>query len=156
MFMKILSKTFAAAALLFVAGPAFALEGVYNTGVSESVEDQGGTLDVEFGPCLEAPDLFCGTVIAVNNPDASGDGAMPNGEPVIGFVMIRDLEPRKHDRYRDGKINAVDESIDKDEMIWYSVKIDALENGDIEVRGCAGFLCGRTMLWKRIDLAPAS
>ncbi len=142
-----------AAALWLLAGGAQASEivGLYNTGASELEGGVSGTLDVRFHACTDAPGLTCGTIEAAHEgEDGSGETEMPDGQPIVGFTMITGLEPRGEGRFRDGKINAVDESLDKGKMVWYGVKVDRLESGDLELRGCLGFLCPRKLRWTRI------
>lgn len=132
------------------------LTGVYNTGPSDDEDSPGGTLDVEFGPCAEDPAESCGTIVAVRDPDPDAmDDKMPDGSPIIGFVMVRELEDRGGGKYRDGEINAVDESLSKDKMVWYGVKVDALEDGRLKVKGCLSFICPRTFYWTPVTQTAA-
>lgn len=128
------------------------LDGVYNTGPSDSDENENATLDVEFGPCADQAERLCGVIVAAHDPDdPDRRDVLPDGSPVIGFAMVRGLKDKGDGEYRGGEINAIDESLKKGEMIWYGVKIDALPGGDLEVRGCLAFICPRTMVWKRIS-----
>jgi len=128
-----------------------ALDGVYNTGRSDETGDSS-TLDVKFHPCADNAERFCGTIVAVHNPaDGPGGDVLPDGSPVVGFAMIKDLENKGEGEYRSGEINAIDESLEKGKMVWYGVKIDDPADGTIEVRGCLAFICPRTMIWTRVD-----
>ena len=152
---------FAAAFLMAAVAPAGlsaeTLEGVFNTGRSEVNTDETGTLDVKFHPCADDPALSCGSVVRINDPaDPDNPRDMPDGSPVLGFTMITDLKYEGEGRYRDGRINAIDESIDKDKMIWYGVKIDALDDGRLKLKGCLAFLCPRTMYWEPVADADLS
>ena len=149
------SFAFAVIAALLAASPARAVDGVYNTGRSDTETDETGTLDVRFGPCAHDAAKVCGTIAAVHEPDGpSGRTHMPDGSPILGFEMIRDLKPEGDGRYRDGRINAVDESLRKGKMIWYGVKIDDLGAEGLKVTGCLGFICPRTMRWSMVGAGP--
>lgn len=137
-------------ASVFFATAAQALEGVYNTGRSDETGD-ASTLDVKFHPCAHDTEQFCGTIVAVHDPaDEPGADVLPDGSPIVGFTMIKDLEIKGGGEYRSGEINAVDESLEKGKMVWYGVKIDDPADGTIKVRGCLAFICPRTMIWTRV------
>ena len=143
------------AAQCWIGAQATTLDGVFNSGESERETEEGGTLDVKFHPCPYDQALSCGTVVAFHDDgDPDAEQMMPDGSPLVGFTMITDLENRGDGKFRDGKINAVDESIEKDKMVWYGVKVDALEDGRLKLRGCLGFVCPRTMYWTAVA-APA-
>ncbi|MHA7872824.1 MAG: DUF2147 domain-containing protein, partial [Hyphococcus sp.] len=137
---------------LTLMGPASAnsLLGLYNTGEASEVDTVSGTLDVRFQPCADDSARMCGVIEAAHEgANGGGQTHMPDGQPIIGFTMITGLKPRGDGRFRDGKINAVDESLEKGKMIWYGVKIDQRGDGDLELTGCLAFICPRKMLWKR-------
>ncbi|MEO0398613.1 MAG: DUF2147 domain-containing protein [Pseudomonadota bacterium] len=146
-------STAGAASLVFawgISGLAHAetLSGVYNTGRSSVDDTQSGTLDVKFHPCKDDIALSCGTVVRVVDPaDPSNPQTMPDGQPMVGFTMVTGLEDQGEGKFRGGKINAVDESLDEDKMIWYGVKIDVEDDGRLKLKGCLGFVCPRTLYW---------
>ena len=133
------------------AASASEISGLYNTGESGEVESVDGSLDVRFQPCGSDPERICAVIEAAHEGEG-GEGAtqMPDGQPIVGFTMIEGLEPRGRGRFRDGKVNAVDESLEKGKMVWYGVKVNRLDSGDLEVTGCLAFICPRTMRWTRI------
>ncbi len=133
--------------------PANAIEGVYNTGVSDDEGDQQ-SLDVKFHPCEGDAALTCATVIHVRN--MTDPLVLPDDRPVIGFTMIKNLKKKGDGRYRKGRINAVDESIRKGKMKWYGVKVDTRDDGALEVRGCVANVCPRTMVWTPVDAASVA
>ncbi len=156
---SILSVAAIAACICFSASAAAAatLSGVFNTGASDEEGSPAGTLDVSFGPCADDPEKSCGVIVAIRDPDpdAMGD-KMPDGSPIIGFAMVKDLEDEGDGEFRDGKINAVDESLSKGKMVWYGVKIDALDDGRLKVRGCLAFICPRTFYWPPAEASEAA
>lgn len=132
--------------------------GLYNTGRSTVDANETGTLDVELHPCANDVALLCGTVRALR--DQSDPGApttMPDGRPIVGFTMIERLEPRGPGKWRDGRINAVDESLDKGKMVWYGLKLDSRDEASVTLTGCLGFICPRKIVWRRVGdgAAPA-
>jgi len=128
------------------------LSGTYNTGASDTESSNGETLDITFHPCAEAPDRFCGTVTALHEPNGpSGDGLLPNGEPVVGFQMIENLKPVGEGRFMRGRINAMDESFEKGEMIWYGLRVKHNADGTLTARGCLAFICPREMVWTETE-----
>ena len=135
----------------FAPASATSIEGVFNTGASEVETASGESLDIRFHPCPDDATLTCGTIVDVLNVAPGDDTTMPDGSPVVGFQMISALEYKGEGKYRRGKINAVDESIEKNKMIWYGLKIDHLKDGELKVRGCISFVCGRTMYWKPVS-----
>ncbi|MEL7485660.1 MAG: DUF2147 domain-containing protein [Pseudomonadota bacterium] len=153
-------KTVSISAVLFamVAGAhAAPIEGVYNTGVSEVEGADEATLDIEFHPCADDGAKTCGTILRVVNPSPDASDVMPDGSPVVGFEMINGLKDKGDGKFRGGRINAVDESLEKGKMMWYGLKIDQLGGGDLKVRGCLSVICGRTMVWSpRADEPSAS
>ncbi|MEM9262135.1 MAG: DUF2147 domain-containing protein [Pseudomonadota bacterium] len=132
------------------------LSGVYNTGASGEEAAPAGTLDIEFHPCADDAEKICGTVVRINDDGPANDGLMPDGSPLLGFTMIVDLEDEGKGRFRDGKINAVDESLSKGKMVWYGVKVNVPESGPLEVKGCLAFICPRTMYWYPSDVSTAT
>lgn len=136
-------------AVFFTAGPvsAASLTGVYNTGVSDVEDSDNVSLNIRFHPCQDDTALTCGTVHRVLNPAPDADDTMPDGTPVLGFTMITGLKDKGDGRYRGGKINAVDESISKDKMVWYGFKLDIQDDGSLKAKGCLGPICPRTMVW---------
>lgn len=139
------------AALASTATSAETIEGVFNTGATDVEDGPGGTLDVRFHPCKDDLGRTCGTVQAIHDPDPDQTNElMPDGSPIIDFTMIRDLEPKGDGAFRDGKINAVDESLRKGKMVWYGVKVDLLPSGELQLKGCLGFICPRTMYWSPV------
>lgn len=128
-----------------------ALSGIYNTGASDTQSANGETLDIEFHPCADAPDRYCGTVVALHEPNGPGTGdPLPSGDPVVGFQMIENLKPVGDGKFMRGRINAMDESFEKGEMIWYGLRIEDEGNGTLIARGCVGFLCPRKMVWTKV------
>ncbi|MEM9706184.1 MAG: DUF2147 domain-containing protein, partial [Pseudomonadota bacterium] len=101
--------------------------------------------------CRDDPSLSCGVIVRILDPVPGAGDIMPNGEPLVGFAMVKDLEDRGKGKYRGGKINAIDESLEEGEMKWYGVKINALEDGALEVKGCLGPFCPRTLIWRPVD-----
>lgn len=136
--------------LLMASVQAKTIDGIYNTGASQEEDGPSGTLDVEFHPCADDEERSCGTIVRVNNPAPNSGDTLPDGSPIIGFTMITGLKDKGDGEYRGGKINAIDESLSKDEMIWYGVKIDQ-EDGQLKVKGCLGFICPKTMYWKKVN-----
>jgi len=143
------------ALILVMAWPSFGkaepLSGIFNTGVSDVDEIDNTTLDIRFHPCKEDFALTCGTVERVVNPDPEATDVMPDGSPIVGFTMITGLVDKGKGRYRGGKINAVDESISKNKMIWYGLKVDKQSDNSLKAKGCLGPICPRTMIWKAAD-----
>jgi hypothetical protein len=129
------------------------LEGDFNTGPSLEKEAAGASLDIRFHPCKDDQSRTCASVLRAVEPNGpSGNDALPGGEPIAGFVFIRDLEARTGGKYRDGKIAAIDESVIKGRMVWYGLKIDLRPDGALNATGCLGFICPRVMIWT--PLAP--
>jgi hypothetical protein len=126
--------------------------GLYNTGRSETDPEETGTLDVELHPCTDNIQSLCGTVRAVKDEkDPAAPQTMPDGSPIVGFVMIKDLEPRDPGQWRGGKINAIDESLDKGKMAWYGLKLDRTSDTVVTLTGCLGFICPRKIVWTRVE-----
>ena len=132
------------------------LDGVFNTGVSEVESANEATLDIKFHPCTDDAKRTCGTILRVVNSSPDAADIMPDGSPVVGFEMITDLKDKGDGKYRGGRINAVDESLEKGKMMWYGLKIDQLDGGDLKVRGCLSVICGRTMTWSPSAAAQPS
>ncbi len=144
--------------VLITSASAAPLEGTFNTGQSGADGGADGTLDVKFNPCKENPALVCGTVVRVVNDDpADTKTKMPDGSDLLGFVMVKGLKDKGEGKYRGGKINAVAESLHSGEMAWYGLKVDVLEDGRLEMKGCVGFICPETFFWAPADpLEPVS
>lgn len=141
----------------FSAAMATTIEGTFNTGQSEMENSGGGALEVKFHPCADDPQLSCGTVVRiVDQADPNEPAVMPDGSDLLGFVMVTGLKHKGDGQYRGGKINAVDESIDKGEMAWYGVKVDVLDDGRLKLKGCVGFVCPRTLYWAPVEDAEPS
>lgn len=133
------------------------LAGVFNTGPSLEEAANGASLNIHFHPCTDDETLVCATVLKTVEPGGpSGKTVLPNGDPVIGFVFIRDLKPRGEGKWRDGKIAAIDESLIKGKMVWYGVKIDDRFDGTLEATGCLAFLCPRRMTWTTVEPAAGA
>ncbi|MEZ5921841.1 MAG: hypothetical protein R3C60_10875 [Parvularculaceae bacterium] len=147
--LKLFTVMMSTAIALAAAAEAQPLNGVYNTGASEVEGAAKGTLNVRFGACADDPSLTCGVIEKVVDPAPGAKDKMPDGSDIVGFQMINGLKEKSAGKYRGGRINAVDESLNKDKMIWYGVKIDELE-GAVKVTGCLGFICPRTLLWKKV------
>ncbi len=131
------------------------LDGVYNTGRSTIKEANGASLNIRFHSCDYDPALSCATVLSVDKPDGpSGANILPDGDPIVGYLVVKDLKSKGHGKYRGGKIAALDESMVKGKMIWYGLKVNELGDGDLEAKGCLGFLCPRTMIWRNAS-APS-
>ena len=143
------------AALALLSPPAFAasINGVFNTGVSDEPGAENSTLNLAFAACEATPEETCATIVAINDPAPDAKDILPDGSPLLGFTMITSLVDRGDGKFRKGRINAVDESINKGKMKWYDLKVDLLDNGDLKLRGCLGFICPRTMIWTRVDAA---
>lgn len=130
------------------------LSGEFNTGPSLEKDAAGASLNIRFHPCAEDKALICATVLDAVEPNGpSGRDVLPNGDPVVGFVFIRDLRPKGNGEYRDGKIAAIDESLIKGKMIWYGIKIDDNFDGTLAATGCLGFICPRKMVWTSVGSA---
>ncbi|MEM6415123.1 MAG: DUF2147 domain-containing protein [Pseudomonadota bacterium] len=140
---------FVSAAFSLSAGAAQAdvLGGLFNTGTSDRNENQRGTLNIEFHACEEDPALSCGTVKEFIDPAPDAVMVLPDGSPMVGFTMIKGLKDKGKGKFRGGKINALDESIEKGEMVWYGVKINKVDDGTLEIKGCLGPFCPRTLVW---------
>jgi uncharacterized protein (DUF2147 family) len=127
-------KTFAlAAALLFVAGTAFAdpVEGVWQT----KKDDNGNFGYVEVKPCGPA---FCGTLI--KSFDSAG---APMDSPNIGRQIIWDMVAYGDGVYDDGKVY----SPDRDKTYNSDMKL----TGDkLAVRGCVLGICRDGGTWTRV------
>lgn len=131
--------------------------GVFNTGPSLEEAANGASLNIRFHACAEESDKICATVLEAVEPNGpSGKSVLPNGQPVVGFVFIEDLEPKGVGKYRDGKIAAIDESLIKGKMIWYDIKIDDNFDGTLAATGCLGFICPRKMRWTAVSAAVAA
>lgn len=154
--MKISAILFAAVAASTLSGPALAeaLSGDFNTGPSLEAEANGASLNIRFHPCTDDQALTCATVLEAIEPNGpSGRNLLPTGDPVVGFVLIRDLEAKGGGEYRGGKIAAIDESLIKGKMIWYGIKIDDKFDGTLAATGCLGFICPRKMVWTAVGKA---
>ncbi len=128
------------------------LAGDYNTGPSRVAEAKGASLNIRFHPCADDAKVICASVLEMVEPAGpSGQTVLPNGDPVVGAVMIRKLELKRENEYRDGEILAVDESILKGKMLWYGLKIDKKPDGTLAATGCLGFICPRKMVWTPAD-----
>lgn len=128
------------------------LFGAFNTGPSLEKEAGGASLNIAFHPCSDDPALSCATVLEAIEPKGpSGRTALPGGDPVVGFVVIRDLKSKGDGRHRDGKIAAIDESLIKGKLIWYGLKIDENADGTLAATGCLGFICPREMVWTPVQ-----
>jgi hypothetical protein len=135
---------FAAPAAAYAGG----LTGDYNTGPSRVEEAKGASLNIRFHPCKDDKAAVCASVLEMIEPAGpSGRTTLPNGEPVVGAVMIRKLTLKRENEYRDGEILAIDESIVKGKMLWYGLKIDQKPDGTLAATGCLGFICPRKMVW---------
>lgn len=131
--------------------------GVFNTGPSLEKAAEGASLNIRFHPCADDEEKICATVLETVEPNgASGKTVLPNGEPVVGFVFIKDMKSKGEGRYRQGKIAAIDESLIKGEMIWYGIKIDDNFDGTLAATGCLGFICPRKMLWTTVGPAAGA
>ena len=136
---------------MFNIATAAPLTGTYNTGASDVEGTDSASLDIRFHACATDPELTCGTIVRLVNPSPNSSSTMPDGSPVVGFVMITDLKEKSAGKYRGGKINAVDESISKGKMTWYGLKVDNSFDGTLTAKGCLGPFCPRTMIWKLVD-----
>jgi len=150
----------ALAAFISAASPASATDvyGLYNTGRSTVDANETGTLDVELHPCTNDAALLCGTVRALRDQaDPDAPTIMPDGQPIVGFTLIKGLEPRGPSKWSGGRINAVDESLDKGKMVWYGLKLEASDAASVTLTGCLGFICPRKIVWMRVaDSEPAA
>lgn len=154
--MKTLAILLAAPAVFAFSAPARSetLSGEFNTGPSLEKEAAGASLNVRFHSCTDDEALICATVLQTVEPGGpSGKNVLPNGDPVVGFVFIRDLKPKGNGEYRGGKIAAIDESLIKGKMIWYGIKIDDNFDGTLAATGCLGFICPRKMVWTSVGSA---
>ena len=143
-------------AFLPAAGHAEHISGVFNTGQSDVEGAQGSTLDIKFHPCLDDVDRTCGTIIALNQDDSAQQvDTMPDGSPIVGFQMIKGLKFVGDNQYKRGKINAVDESIEKDKMTWYGLRVRDNKDGTLTAHGCLGFICPREMVWSEVKAPPS-
>jgi len=75
---------------------------------------------------------------------------LPDGNPIVGYVMVTGLKVKKPGKYRGGKILAVDESMVKGKMDWYGLKIDDNYDGTLTATGCLGYICPRKMTWTAV------
>ncbi len=156
--MKISATLLATVAASAVAAQAQAeaLSGDFNTGPSLEEEANGASLNIRFHPCTDNVTLTCATVLEAVEPGGlSGRSVLPTGDPVVGFVFIRDLEAKGGGEYRGGKIAAIDESLIKGKMIWYGIKIDDKFDGTLAATGCLGFVCPRKMVWTAVGKGAA-
>ena len=154
--MKNSATLFAAVAASALNGPALAetLSGDFNTGPSLEAEANGASLNIRFHPCKDDKALTCATVLEAVEPNGpSGRNVLPTGDPVVGYVFIRDLKAKGGGEYRGGKIAAIDESLIKGKMIWYGIKIDDKFDGTLAATGCLGFICPRKMVWTAVGNA---
>jgi hypothetical protein len=143
------------AALAICAAPASALgeaiSGDFNTGPSPEKETVGASLNIRFHPCADEPELTCATVLEAVEPNGpSGRTILPNGDPIVGFVVVKGLKPEGDGKFRDGKIAALDQSMIKGKMIWYGLKVDDNFDGTLAATGCLGFICPRKMVWTAV------
>ncbi len=153
--MRILPGLFLAIGLgLGSAAMAAPIAGVFNTGESDAVDDASASLDIRFHPCADAPAETCGTIERVRDAAPGDADVLPDGSPLVGFTIVRGLEDKGEGRYRGGRINAVDESIRKDKMVWYGLKVDRQGPDLLKAKGCLGPICPRTMYWSAIDATP--
>lgn len=154
-------------------GAEVSLTGIYNTGKTDPESPSPTTLNVEFHACAAADQggndeagaddagdrkeddapRICATIIEIVDPLPDQPQTMPNGASIVGFQLVRNLKDKGDGAYRRGRINAVDESIEEGEMKWYGVRVNKLEDGNLEVSGCVGFLCPKTFIWTRVALA---
>lgn len=151
--MKTSTVFLAALAICAAHGPAFAetISGDFNTGPSPEKETIGASLNIRFHPCSDEPTLTCATVLEAIEPNGpSGRTILPNGDPIVGFEVIKGLKPHSDGKYRDGKIAALDQSMIKGKMIWYGLKVDNNFDGTLAATGCLGFICPRKMIWTSV------
>ncbi len=132
------------------------IEGVFNTGKSDAEETEAGeasdaTLDIRFHACDAAPEETCGTIVRVRDTSPDEPNVLPDGSPLVGFTIITGLVDKGDGKYRKGRINAVDESIRKDRMVWYGLKLDRESANLLKAKGCLGPICPRTMYWRAIE-----
>lgn len=132
------------------------LQGIYNTGPSLLEEASKASLNIEFHPCAGDGALICASVVGIVEPNGpSGQNMLPDGSPVMGYVMITGLKPKGKGKYRGGEIVALDESIIKGKMIRYGIKINDRDGGPLDARGCLGFICPRKMIWTVVEQSEA-
>ncbi len=125
------------------------------TAASEGSHDVFGTFLTEDGDShIKISDCGngspCGTVVWID-PASLAEGETPetitskaSGEPIMGMTMLWEFERSKKD-WRKGKIYSP--KADK----TYSSRLMRLENGDLQVKGCIGFIC-QTQLWTSVTL----
>ena len=142
------------ASLMFQTSAARAeiLQRLYNTGPSTFEEAKDASLNIRFYPCANDNALFCASVVSVVEPyGPSGQDMAPDGQPVIGYEMITGLKSKGKGKYRGGVIVALDESIIKGKIVRYGIKVNDRSGGDLEARGCLGFICPRKMIWTVVE-----
>ena len=136
--------------------PSFAhgqsLTGVFDTGQSEMETGDNSSLHIRFHPCEYDLQLTCGTIEKIIEGDnSSGEDVLPSGAPILGFRMIENLKDFGDGEFKRGKINAVDETMSKGKMIWYGLRVKNNNDGTLTAKGCLGFVCPRTMVWRAVD-----
>ena len=124
---------------------ASAADGSHNVFGTFLTED--GDSHIEISDCGDGSP--CGTVVWID-PASLAEGETPEtitseatGEPIMGMTMLWEFERGKKD-WRKGKIYSP--KADK----TYASRLMRLDNGDLEVKGCIGFIC-QTQLWTSIQ-----
>lgn len=138
-------------ATVILTTPAFAIDGVWNTGPSGREETAGSSIDIEFAPCAEDHKRFCGTIVKVREVgEASGRDTLPDGSMIVGFEVINGLKSKGDGRYKRGSIMAVDEAMVDGEMNRYGLRVQINDDETITAHGCLGFICPREMTWYKV------
>lgn len=132
--MSLSKRIISAAALIFIAGTAFAdpVEGVWKT----KADDNGNFGYVQVKPCGPA---FCGTLI--KSFDKTGKATK---SPNIGKRIIWDMVAKGDGAYADGKVW----SPDRDKT--YNSKMKLSGNG-LAIKGCVFGICRDGGTWARVN-----
>jgi uncharacterized protein (DUF2147 family) len=147
-----MNKLIAAAALVTVAGAAFA-EGATPAGLWKTIDDASGK-ERSLVRITDTGGVFAGTVEKGLDParqhnvcDACTDER--KGQPLVGMTIIRNV--RKNER--DEALWDGGDILDPDNGKVYKVRLRPVDGGSkLEVRGYIGApLLGRTQTWIRVE-----
>lgn len=114
--------------------------------------NQDGEGKVAIAPCHDVPSQMCGAITWLKAPMEDGrpvrDLHNPNpalrARPVVGVLVIRDMNPDGPGRWIGGKL------YDPQTGHSYDGKLRVRGGGKLDVTGCVAFFC-RTQVWTRAD-----
>ena len=140
--MKIIFFAILSLGYSFVPVYAGSLSGVFET---EPSEKTGGFLQVEFGPCVENPDLLCGTIKKAIRKDGSENKEYEN----LGKLIVWDMVNKGKGKFHKGRIWKPDENNDDGSRKIFKSKM-LFKDNVLKVEGCILFFC-KGQEWKKIQ-----